>query len=182
MSFQNPQKTNLEICFQQPHPLLVRNASYILGQISFSDGTLHDTSANLRNSLQRGLTPLPDSEKIVWCRNHLALQIVFLEAAAPQKGGECYKHYSSGLCQKASSSELNIWIINIHPWHWWLWLKVLLLFWSDQECDQDMRIKGYPTARITLFVWLDEGMEAHLVIQNNTQSWPKKTFGRVFQH
>ena len=114
MSFQNPQKTNLEICFQQPHPLLVRNASFILGQISFSDRTLHDTSANLRNSLQRGLTPLPDSEKIVWCRKHLALQIVFLEAAAaPQKGGECYKYFSSSLCQKASSSELDIWIINI---------------------------------------------------------------------
>ena len=81
MGSQSIQKTNMKIHFQQPHTLHVRNASNILWQISFSDRTLHDTSANLQNSLQRGLTPLPDSEKIVGCRKQLPLQIVFLEAA-----------------------------------------------------------------------------------------------------
>ena len=38
-------------------------------------------SANLPISVRRGLTPLPDSEKIVWCRDRRLLHIVFVKAA-----------------------------------------------------------------------------------------------------
>ena len=61
-------------------------------------------SANLPISVRRGLTPLPDSEKIVWCRDRRLLHIVFVKAAPSKAWRHGWPAVGAKTCRARASS------------------------------------------------------------------------------